>query len=108
MENAICFDSLGGFVSACNGKTNDALVLVYIIQESFNYRKGEFFPVIGEYLRKDTGISQAQLTSIFKRLASRFGIEKKMLIDKDFGCSQMHFRFDFDSVIALIELYANE
>jgi hypothetical protein len=95
------------YVTACNGNTNDALVLIDILDEGWCIPQNYFFPLWFEEIETNTKVDPSEYMKCFDRIKSRFGIDyKPSRSDEDFEIMAL-FAFDLPLVIALIDLYAN-
>jgi hypothetical protein len=108
MPFVINFPQFSRLVVACNGRTDDAILLTYLLSE-YKYCgcdvDGWFiatYPMIKDY----TGLSAKQAKAIFPRLASRFGLQKKQAPKNSSGGNANYYKIDGELFLTLLDLYA--
>ena len=107
MENLKEYYTLEQVVAACDGRTNDALVLIEFIEEGWYLPPYYYFPVIFEFLQEDVKVHRSEFLDVFRRLESRFDIKRKPFRSEPDEETQTRFGFDLQLVITLIDLYSN-
>lgn len=107
MYNIYNSHSLEQVVKACNGNQNDALILVDILQEGWYVPDDEFFPVHYSDLEEMTSVPRIKYAQIFNRLENKFGIKQKSTAGDPDRERFIRLAFSRDTVITLIDLYAN-
>jgi hypothetical protein len=107
MYNIYNYHSIEQIVKSCNGNENDALILADILQEGWYVPEDEFFPVHYSDLEETTSVARIKYAQIFNRLENRFGVKQMSTsCDPDRECF-IRLSFNRDTVISLIDLYAN-
>jgi hypothetical protein len=99
--------SIEQIVKACNGNENDALILVDILQEGWYVPDDEFFPVHYSDLEEMTSVPRIKYAQIFNRLENKFGVKQKSTAGDPDRERFIRLAFSRDTVISLIDLYAN-
>jgi hypothetical protein len=108
MERVMKVFSLQQYITACNGKTSDALILIDVLEEGWYVPENHFFPLWFNEIETNTKVDPVEYLKCFDRIKSRFGIDfKASRSDQEFK-KMVLFAFDRELVLALIELYSNE
>ena len=99
--------SLQQYITACNGKVNDALILIDVLEEGWYVPENHFFPLWFHELETNTKVDPAEYLQCFERIKSRFGIDyKASRSDPEFN-KVVLFAFDRQALLNIIDLYAN-
>jgi hypothetical protein len=102
------FSQLHHYVKACNNRLEDAVMLLVIINEYLEADCGEkdWFMLTNVRIKQLTGLTQKQISGIYPRLQSRFGIERKQKQRPEGGVANF-YRYDVEQFNVLLDFYCN-
>jgi hypothetical protein len=103
------FNHLQHYVKACNNRLEDAVMLLVIINENLesDCREQDWCMITNVRINQLTGLTQKQISGIYPRLQSRFGIERKQKKRPEGGVAN-YYRYDAEQMNVLLDFYCNE